>query len=49
VLRGYVRTWQNKIAEEFDRRGACFGLVAPLAPRAPAVAPAGAGKAGRER
>jgi hypothetical protein len=48
VLRGYVRTWQNKIAEEFDRVG-LLGLVAPLAPRAPAVAPGRSGKAGRER
>jgi hypothetical protein len=28
VLRGYVRTWQNKIAKEFDRVG-LLDLVAP--------------------
>ena len=45
VLRGYVRTWQNKIAEEFDQVG-LLGLVAPLAPRAPAL-PGKGGKIGR--
>jgi len=28
VLRGYVRTWTNKIAEEFDRIE-LLGVVAP--------------------
>lgn len=35
VLRGYVRTWQNKIAEELDR----VGLSSLVAPRAAPAAP----------
>ncbi len=40
VLRGYVRTWLNRIADEFDRVQ-LLGLVAPR--------DAKAGKAGKER
>jgi len=41
VLRGYVRTWQHKIADEFDRVG-LLGFVAPQRTTKPS-------KAGRER
>jgi hypothetical protein len=40
VLRGYVRTWQHRIAEEFER----VGLLNLLAPRSVRL-----GKTGRER
>jgi hypothetical protein len=40
VLRGYVRTWFNKVAEEFDRSG-LLGLVSPRMSRTL--------KSGRER